>query len=61
MSDCFVLYLLLTCMKKKTSGADKFTNNRLASYSIITHMRMVSNLHILNLCGIIEKIAMISN
>ena len=27
MSDCFVLYLLLTCMKKKTSGADKFTNN----------------------------------
>ena len=31
MSDCFVLYLLLTCMKKKTSGADKFTNN---SYEI---------------------------
>ena len=30
MSDCFVLYLLLTCMKKKTSGADKFTNNILA-------------------------------
>lgn len=30
MSDCFVLYLLLTCMKKKTSGADKFTNNSLA-------------------------------
>ena len=29
MSDCFVLYLLLTCMKKKTSGADKFTNNSL--------------------------------
>ena len=29
MSDCFVLYLLLTCMKKKTSGADKFTNNRM--------------------------------
>lgn len=29
MSDCFVLYLLLTCMKKKTSGADKFTNNKL--------------------------------
>lgn len=29
MSDCFVLYLLLTCMKKKTSGADKFTNNNL--------------------------------
>lgn len=28
MSDCFVLYLLLTCMKKKTSGADKFTNNK---------------------------------
>ena len=30
MSDCFVLYLLLTCMKKKTSGADKFTNNIIA-------------------------------
>ena len=30
MSDCFVLYLLLTCMKKKTSGADKFTNNSVA-------------------------------
>ena len=30
MSDCFVLYLLLTCMKKKTSGADKFTNNSCA-------------------------------
>ena len=30
MSDCFVLYLLLTCMKKKTSGADKFTNNNMA-------------------------------
>ena len=27
MSDCFVLYLLLTCMKKKTAGADKLTNN----------------------------------
>ena len=31
MSDCFVLYLLLTCMKKKTSGADKFTNNNLST------------------------------
>ena len=31
MSDCFVLYLLLTCMKKKTSGADKFTNNSIYS------------------------------
>lgn len=31
MSDCFVLYLLLTCMKKKTSGADKFTNNNILS------------------------------
>ena len=31
MSDCFVLYLLLTCMKKKTSGADKFTNNTILS------------------------------
>ena len=27
MSDCFVLYLLLICMKKKKSGAGKFTNN----------------------------------
>ena len=32
MSDCFVLYLLLTCMKKKTSGADKFTNNNEHQY-----------------------------
>ena len=31
MSDCFVLYLLLTCMKKKTSGADKFTNNSMGT------------------------------
>ena len=29
MSDCFVLYLLLICMKKKKSGAGKFTNNNL--------------------------------
>ena len=36
MSDCFVLYLLLTCMKKKTSGADKFTNNRLTKEKILT-------------------------
>ena len=33
MSDCFVLYLLLTCMKKKTSGADKFTNNNKAKWN----------------------------
>ena len=33
MSDCFVLYLLLTCMKKKTSGADKFTNNTKAYFN----------------------------
>ena len=33
MSDCFVLYLLLTCMKKKTSGADKFTNNNAPIFS----------------------------
>ena len=32
MSDCFVLYLLLTCMKKKTSGADKFTNNNMLPF-----------------------------
>ena len=31
MSDCFVLYLLLTCMKKKTTGADKFTNNSIGT------------------------------
>ena len=35
MSDCFVLYLLLTCMKKKTSGADKFTNNTSSEKRII--------------------------
>ena len=34
MSDCFVLYLLLTCMKKKTSGADKFTNNIMAQTAL---------------------------
>ena len=27
MSDCFVLYLLLICMKKEKTGAGKFTNN----------------------------------
>ena len=37
MSDCFVLYLLLTCMKKKTSGADKFTNNNIISLFILHH------------------------
>ena len=35
MSDCFVLYLLLTCMKKKTSGADKFTNNNMESARLV--------------------------
>ena len=39
MSDCFVLYLLLTCMKKKTSGADKFTNNSNA-HSVIMANRV---------------------
>ena len=34
MSDCFVLYLLLTCMKKKTSGADKFTNNSKSNFGV---------------------------
>ena len=34
MSDCFVLYLLLTCMKKKTSGADKFTNNSILFHNL---------------------------
>lgn len=37
MSDCFVLYLLLTCMKKKTSGADKFTNNTLVRRTEIAY------------------------
>ena len=48
MSDCFVLYLLLTCMKKKTSGADKFTNNReghlvkqITSQSITEHQMLL--------------------
>lgn len=48
MSDCFVLYLLLTCMKKKTSGADKFTNNkwsivprRLVVLSVISVLRFL--------------------
>lgn len=35
MSDCFVLYLLLTCMKKKTSGADKFTNNTISTVHLV--------------------------
>ena len=35
MSDCFVLYLLLTCMKKKTSGADKFTNNKASGERVV--------------------------
>ena len=39
MSDCFVLYLLLTCMKKKTSGADKFTNNILRVQSLWQQMK----------------------
>ena len=30
MSDCFVLYLLLICMKKEKTGAGKFTNNNMA-------------------------------
>ena len=29
MSDCFVLYLLLICMKKEKTGAGKFTNNKM--------------------------------
>ena len=37
MSDCFVLYLLLTCMKKKTSGADKFTNNNMGHYGLLLY------------------------
>ena len=41
MSDCFVLYLLLTCMKKKTSGADKFTNNKQRRAGFIVQIRDV--------------------
>ena len=40
MSDCFVLYLLLTCMKKKTSGADKFTNNSRVCLELPTVLTM---------------------
>ena len=50
MSDCFVLYLLLTCMKKKTSGADKFTNNNMA----------VSTMNILVICITIVALAIIN-
>ena len=39
MSDCFVLYLLLTCMKKKTSGADKFTNNTMCEKNVYRHCK----------------------
>ena len=39
MSDCFVLYLLLTCMKKKTSGADKFTNNSMYRDTIFQYVK----------------------
>ena len=35
MSDCFVLYLLLICMKKKKSGAGKFTNNNIGRKTIL--------------------------
>lgn len=42
MSDCFVLYLLLTCMKKKTSGADKFTNNKKAPRKYLNGFLMMS-------------------
>ena len=31
MSDCFVLYLLLICMKKEKTGAGKFTNNNMSN------------------------------
>ena len=31
MSDCFVLYLLLICMKKEKTGAGKFTNNTITN------------------------------
>ena len=47
MSDCFVLYLLLTCMKKKTSGADKFTNNNPCNYNhrFITYVYTATSIH----------------
>ena len=45
MSDCFVLYLLLTCMKKKTSGADKFTNNNKARAEEANKLGQISYFH----------------
>lgn len=42
MSDCFVLYLLLTCMKKKTSGADKFTNNNYGTFDFSEYQNVKS-------------------
>ena len=51
MSDCFVLYLLLTCMKKKTSGADKFTNNSM--HRLIMGMEHLPKLN--QEAGLIQK------
>ena len=54
MSDCFVLYLLLTCMKKKTSGADKFTNNK--KYEPKTSMEnLITNIFLHYDCEIEEE------
>ena len=51
MSDCFVLYLLLICMKKKKSGAGKFTNNS---------MRMNANILSLVVTGLAFLLALLS-
>ena len=42
MSDCFVLYLLLICMKKKKSGAGKFTNNNMGVMTLKTIVKRSS-------------------
>ena len=47
MSDCFVLYLLLICMKKKKSGAGKFTNNSSGCGKFLATCKEVISLNII--------------
>ena len=56
MSDCFVLYLLLTCMKKKTSGADKFTNNNIATIKQENLQKYVPQMASVHSTGMIKTI-----
>ena len=56
MSDCFVLYLLLTCMKKKTSGADKFTNNNMVTIKQEDLQKYVPQMASVHSTGMIETI-----